>query len=79
MAHRARQIYIVIVSRQGFATHGEYRCRRENNVVAFTQTTLVLLKDVLAGDVELKSQRRPKGPEPANFRAFHITKVIVRI
>lgn len=48
-------------------------------MVAFTQTTLVLLKDVLAGDVELKSQRRPKGPEPANFRAFHITKVIVRI
>lgn len=39
-------------------------------MMAFTKTTLALLRDVLAGDVELKPQRRPKGPELVNFRPF---------
>jgi hypothetical protein len=32
---------------------------REKNMVAFTKASLVLLRDVLAGDVKLEPQRQP--------------------
>ncbi|KAG2362973.1 competence/damage-inducible CinA family protein [Suillus spraguei] len=57
---RAGQTCISVVSREGFATRvvNTGGTDREKNMVAFAMATLVLLRDVLAGDVELE-QRQP--------------------
>jgi hypothetical protein len=49
------------VSREGFATRvvNTGVAEREKNMVAFTKASLVLLRDVLAGDVKLEPQRQP--------------------
>jgi hypothetical protein len=45
---------------------------REKNMVAFTKATLVLLRDVLAGDVKLELQRRPDS-EGSDFAPSTVT------
>lgn len=57
------------MSRESFATRvvNTGVAEREKNMVAFTKATLMLLRDVLAGDVKLEHQHRPEGSEPANF------------
>ncbi|KAG1857032.1 hypothetical protein DFJ58DRAFT_913591 [Suillus subalutaceus] len=69
IVHVAGQTYIAVVSRESFATRvvNTGVAEREKNMMAFTKATLVLLRDVLAGDVKLEQQRRPKGSEPASF------------
>lgn len=59
--HVAGQTCIAVVSREGFATRvvNTGVTEREKNMVAFTKATLVLLRDVLAGDVKLEPQCRP--------------------
>jgi hypothetical protein len=69
MTHRVGQTHIAVVSRESFATRvvNTGIVEREQNMMAFTKATLVLLRDVLAGDVEMEHQHRPEGSESANF------------
>lgn len=59
--HVAGQTCIAIVSREGFATRvvNTGVAEREKNMVAFTKASLVLLRDVLAGDIKLEPQPQP--------------------
>lgn len=58
---RAGQTCIAVVSHEGFATRvvNTGVTDREKNMMAFTKAALVLLRDVLAGDVKLEQQCRP--------------------
>ncbi|KAG1824100.1 hypothetical protein EV424DRAFT_1471975 [Suillus variegatus] len=59
--HIAGQTCIAVVSHEGFATRvvNTGVADREKNMMAFTKAALVLLRDVLAGDVKLEQQCRP--------------------
>ncbi|KAG2124796.1 hypothetical protein DEU56DRAFT_892882 [Suillus clintonianus] len=63
----AGQTYIAVVSREGFATRvvNTGVTDREKNMVAFAKAALVLLMDVLAGDVKLEQWRQSEGSELA--------------
>ncbi|KAG2136576.1 uncharacterized protein EDB93DRAFT_775376 [Suillus bovinus] len=64
----AGQTCIAVVSREGAVTRvvNTGVADREKNMMAFTKAALVLLRDVLAGDVKLEQQYRPDsgGSEP---------------
>ncbi|KAG2362974.1 competence/damage-inducible CinA family protein [Suillus spraguei] len=59
--HVAGQTCISVVSREGFATRvvNTGVADREKNMMAFAKASLVLLRDVLAGDVKLEQQYQP--------------------
>jgi PncC family amidohydrolase len=69
VVHVVGQTYIAVVSREGFATRlvNTGVAEREKNMMAFTKATLVLLRDVLAGDVKLEQHCRSEGSEPARI------------
>jgi hypothetical protein len=62
---RAGQTCIAIVSREGFATRvvNTGVAEREKNMVVFAKAALVLLRDVLAGDVKLEHRPDSEGSD----------------
>ncbi|KAG1764425.1 hypothetical protein EDD22DRAFT_451958 [Suillus occidentalis] len=56
IVHVAGQTFIAVVSRESFATRvvNTGVTEREKNMVAFAKAALMLLKDVLVGDVKLE-------------------------
>ncbi|KAG1764426.1 hypothetical protein EDD22DRAFT_883433 [Suillus occidentalis] len=67
--HVAGQSCIAIVSREGFATRvvNTGVAEREKNMVAFAKAALMLLRDVLAGDIKLEPRQRRPDSEGSDF------------